>query len=99
MRCEIKILDERLRAWGFPSRGSKLAAGIDLFACLDDTLCLRVGAAPAKVSAGFALLIGDARWAAMIYPRSGQAHSRGLILANSVGVVDADYQGELFLSL
>ncbi len=99
MRCEIKILDDRLRAWGFPSRGSKLSAGIDVFACINGPLSLPIGAPPSKVSAGFALLIADARWAAMIYARSGQAHNRGLVLANSVGVVDADYQGEIFLSL
>jgi len=99
MQCEIKVLDERLRAWGFPSRGSKLSAGIDLFACTNGKLSLSTGAAPSKVSAGFALLIADPRWAAMIYPRSGQAHNRGLVLTNSVGVVDADYQGEIFLSL
>jgi dUTP pyrophosphatase len=99
MRCEIKILDQRLTAWGFPSRGSKLSAGIDLFACIKSNLSISKDAAPSKVSAGFAILIADPRWAAMIYPRSGQAHNRGLVLANSVGIVDADYQGEIFLSL
>jgi dUTP pyrophosphatase len=99
MRCEIKILDERLRAWGFPGRGSKISAGVDLFACLNSRLRLRLGAEPVKVSAGFALLINDTHWAAMIYPRSGQAHERGLVLSNAVGVVDPDYQGEIFLSL
>lgn len=48
--------------------------------------------------AGFALSIGDADWAALVYPRSGLGHKRGLVLGNTVGVIDADYQGQLFIS-
>jgi dUTP pyrophosphatase len=50
------------------------------------------------VPAGFALHIDDPDWAAMIYPRSGAGHRRGLVLGNAVGVVDADYQGPVLIS-
>jgi dUTP pyrophosphatase len=95
---ELKLLDPRLTGWGFPHWGSALAAGLDLHACLAETLVLEPQAPSVLVPAGFALSIGDGDWAALVYPRSGAGHKRGLVLGNSVGVVDADYQGELFMS-
>lgn len=95
---DLRILDPRLAGWGFPSRGSALAAGIDLHACLAEPLVLPPGGAPVLVPAGFALRVGDPSFCAVIVPRSGLGH-RGLILGNGIGVVDADYDGEVRLSL
>ena len=97
MRVEIRILDGRLPGWGFPHRGSALAAGIDLHACLPATLVLSPGGPAVLVPAGFALRIGDPGWCGLVAPRSGLGH-RGLVLGNAVGIVDADYTGEVLVS-
>ncbi|MGX7709338.1 dUTP diphosphatase [Methylobacterium sp. Gmos1] len=94
----IRILDPRLSDWGFPRWGSALAAGLDLHACLDAPLSLEPQAPPALIPAGFALAIGDSDWCAMVYPRSGLGHRDGLVLGNTVGVIDADYEGPLMIS-
>jgi dUTP pyrophosphatase len=98
MEVELLVIDPRLTEWGFPHYGSAQAAGLDLFACLRERLVLAPQAAALLIPAGFALRIGDPDWAAMIYPRSGQGHKRGLVLGNSVGVVDPDYQGQVMIS-
>ena len=95
---ELRILDPRLAGWGFPYRGSAYAAGIDLFACLEESLTLEPQAPAVLIPAGFAIRIDDPEWAALIYPRSGQGHRRGLVLGNTVGVIDADYEGQIFIS-
>lgn len=98
MDIQLKILDLRLGDWGFPRWGSDLAAGLDLHAAIDVPLALLPQAPAVLVPAGFALSIGDGDWAALVYPRSGQGHKRGLVLGNAVGVIDADYQGQIFVS-
>jgi len=95
---QLKLLDPRLTGWGFPHWGSDLAAGLDLHACIEDPLILSPQAPAALVPSGFALSIGDGDWAALIYPRSGLGHKRGLVMGNAVGVIDADYQGQIFIS-
>lgn len=97
LEIEVKILDPRLAGWGFPAWGSDLAAGLDLHACLDAPLVLPPGAAPALVSAGLAIRIGEPGWCGLVVPRSGLGH-RGLVLGNAVGVIDADYEGAIFVS-
>lgn len=98
LAIELKILDPRLAGWGFPMRGSALAAGLDLFACLEAPLVLAPQAPPQLISAGFALRIGSPEWCALVLPRSGLGHKRGLVLGNSVGLIDADYEGPCFVS-
>jgi dUTP pyrophosphatase len=98
VKVELKILDPRLRGWGFPSRGSRLAAGLDLHACLDGPLFLEPQAPAVLISAGVAFRIGDPEWCAFILPRSGLGHNRGLVLGNAVGVIDADYEGPCLIS-
>jgi dUTP pyrophosphatase len=95
---ELLVLDPRLFDWGFPHWGSPHAAGLDLFACLKDKLVLSPQAPAVLIPAGFAMRIGNPEWAGMIYPRSGQGHKRGLVLGNAVGVVDADYEGQVMVS-
>lgn len=98
MKVELKILDPRLRDWGFPSRGSPLAAGLDLHACIHAPLVLRPQAPPILISTGIAFRIGNAEWCALLVPRSGLGHTRGLVLGNTVGVIDADYEGPCLIS-
>jgi dUTP pyrophosphatase len=98
VKVELKILDPRLPGWGFPSRGSRLAAGLDLHACLDGPLVLQPQAPAALISAGIAFRIGDPGWCALVLPRSGLGHKRGLVLGNTVGVIDADYEGPCLIS-
>jgi dUTP pyrophosphatase len=98
MKIELKILDPRLRGWGFPSRGSPLAAGLDLHACIDAPLVLQPQAPAILISTGIAFRIGNAEWCALLMPRSGLGHKRGLVLGNTVGVIDADYEGPCLIS-
>lgn len=98
MRIELQILDPRLAGWGFPSRGSSLAAGLDLHACIDGPLILEPQAPPALISAGIAFRIGDPEWCALVLPRSGLGHREGLVLGNTAGLIDADYEGPCLIS-
>ena len=98
MKVELKVLDARLPGWGFPSRGSQLAAGLDLHACLDAPLVLQPQKPATLISAGIAFRIGDPEWCALVLPRSGLGHKRGLVLGNTVGVIDADYEGPCLIS-
>ncbi|ACA19363.1 deoxyuridine 5'-triphosphate nucleotidohydrolase Dut [Methylobacterium sp. 4-46] len=99
LAVEIRLLDPRLSGWGFPRWGSAQAAGLDLHACLDAPLTLAPQAAPVLVPAGFAVAIRDPGWCGLVCPRSGLGHREGLVLGNTVGVIDADYEGPLMLSL
>lgn len=95
---QIQLLDSRLGSeWPLPTYATDGSAGIDLRACLDTTLTLGPGEAE-LVAAGFAVYIGDTDYAAVILPRSGVGHRRGLVLGNLVGLIDADYQGPIYIS-
>jgi len=98
VKVELKILDQRLPGWGFPSRGSSLAAGLDLHACIEHPLLLKPLAPAVMISAGIAFWIGDPDWCALVLPRSGLGHKEGLVLGNAVGVIDADYEGPCLIS-
>ena len=99
MKIELKILDSRLAGWGFPRRGSKLAAGLDLHACLDGPLVLQPQSPAILISAGIAFRIGDPEWCGLVLPRSGLGHKHGIVLGNLVGLIDSDYQGPVMASL
>ncbi len=96
---ELKILDARVRAWGLPRYQSEMAAAVDLFACVDESLVLMPQSAAQFVPAGIAIHIGDPNVAAIIVPRSGLGHMKGLVLGNLVGVLDADYTGPVMISV
>lgn len=96
---ELRILDDRIRGWGLPGYGSAAAAGIDLFACVTETLVIEPQTPAQLVPAGIAVHIGDPHIAALIVPRSGLGHRRGLVMGNLVGVIDADYLGPLLISV
>lgn len=95
---ELKVLDPRLHAWGLPRQRSAQAAAVDLHACLDGPLTLRPGDPAALIPAGFALHINDPHIAAVILPRSGAGHERGLVLGNLAGLVDPDFTGPVRIS-
>ena len=95
---ELKVLDARLRDWGLPRYQSDMAAAIDLHACIDAPLALEAGAAPVLVSAGFAVHMAQSGMAAMVLPRSGLGHRKGLVLGNLVGLIDPDYMGPILVS-
>ena len=98
MKVELKVLDPRLPGWGFPSWGSSLAAGLDLHACIDRPLVIEPQMPAVLISAGIAIRIGDLDWCAFLLPRSGLGHKEGLVLGNTIGVIDADYEGPCLIS-
>lgn len=100
MRCRIalKRLDLRLgRDWPLPDYATAGSAAMDLRAMLDEPLTLAPGRAE-RISSGLAIHIADPALCAMILPRSGLGHERGLVLGNGVGLIDSDYQGPLLIS-
>lgn len=96
-KLEVRILDERIRAM-LPQYATAGAAGLDLRACIDAPLNLQPGDSR-LVSSGIAIHVGDARYAAMVLPRSGLGANSGIVLGNLVGLIDSDYQGPLMVSL
>lgn len=98
-RVEIKILDDRLRGGKLPCFQTDMAAAVDLIACIDKTAFLEPMAPAIHISVGFALHIGDPHIAALVLPRSGHGHRKGLVLGNTVGLCDPDYQGPILLSV
>ena len=94
----IKILDDRLGSiWPLPAYATDEAAGMDLRACMAQSLDIQPGQAE-LIPAGFAMHINNYHVAAMILPRSGLGHKQGLVLGNLVGLIDSDYQGPLMIS-
>jgi len=94
---DLRILDDRLND-NLPAYATPGAAGLDLRACLAAPLDLPPGATT-LVPTGMALHIADAGLAAMILPRSGLGHKQGIVLGNLVGLIDSDYQGQIFVSV
>jgi len=94
---DIKLLDPRLRD-NLPAYGTAGAAGLDLRACIEASLMLQPGQTE-LIPTGMAIHIGDPGYAAMILPRSGLGHKHGIVLGNLVGLIDSDYQGQIFVSL
>lgn len=93
---DVKILDSRIRD-ALPSYATTGSAGLDLRACLDQTLVLEPGQSE-LIPTGLAIHIADPNYAAMILPRSGLGHKHGIVLGNLVGLIDSDYQGPLMVS-
>jgi len=93
LQVDVQIVDRRLLDWGFPRYGSELAAGLDLFACIDEPVLLKPQQAPQLISTGIRLNIGSRDRFAVIVPRSGLGHSKGLVLGKTIGIIDGDYQG------
>ena len=95
-RIDVKILDERLRGQ-LPQYATPGSAGLDLRACLEAPLTLAPGHT-ALIPSGIAIHLSDPGLAAVILPRSGLGHKHGIVLGNLVGLIDSDYQGQIFVS-
>jgi len=95
---QLKILDKRIgEIFPLPAYATGASAGLDLLACLEAPLELSPNEVK-LIPTGVALYIEDPYLAAMILPRSGLGHKNGIVLGNLVGLIDADYQGELKIS-
>lgn len=97
MKIDLKILDERVRD-NLPKTATAGSAGVDLRALVDETVVINPGDTY-LVKTGLAIHIGDPSYAALILPRSGLGHKKGIVLGNLVGLIDSDYQGELMVSV
>lgn len=96
MIVDVKILDARLKAL-LPEYATPGAAGLDLRACIDRAMAIEPGEAQ-LVPSGLAVHLKDPGYAALVLPRSGLGHKHGLVLGNLVGLIDSDYQGQIFVS-
>jgi len=95
---QVKTLDPRIgNEFPLPEYATPGSAGLDLRACLDAPLTLEPGQTE-LIPTGLAIHIEDPNLCAMILPRSGLGHKHGIVLGNLVGLIDSDYQGQLFVS-
>jgi len=95
---QYKILDPRIGTTiPLPAYASDGSAGLDLRACVNAPLTLNPGSTE-LIPTGLSIYIEDPRYAGIILPRSGLGHKHGIVLGNLVGLIDSDYQGQLFVS-
>ena len=95
-KIDVKILDARMRDQ-LPHYATSGSAGLDLRACIDAPITLAPGQTE-LVPTGIAIHLDDPGLAAVIVPRSGLGHKHGIVLGNLVGLIDSDYQGQIFVS-
>lgn len=99
LNIQCKILDQEFYAeFGMPSYGTEYSAGLDLRANLETPELTLAPGETKLIRTGLSLFINNKKYAGFIYPRSGLGHKQGLVLGNLVGVIDADYQGEIMIS-
>jgi dUTP pyrophosphatase len=97
-QIDVKILDKRIGAdYPLPNYATPGSAGMDLRACCDAPLTLAPGQTE-LIPTGIAIHLGDPGLAATILPRSGLGHKHGIVLGNLVGLIDSDYQGQIYVS-
>ena len=97
-KIQLKILDSRIGGeFPIPHYATEGSAGIDLRACVDGDVELAAGDTY-LVPTGMAIYVEDPNYAAILLPRSGLGHKLGIVLGNLVGLIDSDYQGQLFVS-
>jgi dUTP pyrophosphatase len=95
---ELKILDPRVGdSIPLPHYATEGSAGLDMRACTDDAITVEPGET-VLVPTGIAIHVADAALAAVLLPRSGLGHKHGLVLGNLTGLIDSDYQGQVFIS-
>ena len=95
---KLKIIDQRLgQEIALPVHATDGSAGMDLRACVEQDTVIQAGDT-ILIPTGFAMHISDPGLAAMILPRSGLGHKHGLVLGNLVGLIDSDYQGQVYVS-
>ena len=97
-KIQLKILDRRLgEEFPLPHYATDGSAGMDMRACVDDPLEIAPGETQ-LIPTGLAIHVEDAGLAAVLLPRSGLGHKHGIVLGNLVGLIDSDYQGQVFVS-
>lgn len=96
IKIDIKILDARLKNQ-LPAYATSGSAGLDLRACIEQIMIIEPGGAN-LIPTGIAIHLADPGLAAMVLPRSGLGHKHGIVLGNLVGLIDSDYQGQIFVS-
>ena len=96
MKIDVKIIDPRLSD-NLPAYATPGSAGLDLRACMSESLTLAPNAWQ-LIPTGIAIYLEDPGFAALILPRSGLGHKHGIVLGNLVGLIDSDYQGQLMVS-
>lgn len=96
MQIDLKVLDARMAEY-LPRYATPGSAGLDLRALLDEPVTIAPGETR-LVRTGLAIYIANPGFAALILPRSGLGHKKGIVLGNLVGLIDSDYQGELMIS-
>lgn len=95
---ELKILDPRIgESIPLPHYATGGSAGMDMRACIDDAISVAPGET-VLVPTGLAIHVADPSLAAVLLPRSGLGHKHGLVLGNLTGLIDSDYQGQVFIS-
>lgn len=98
---QVKIVNPKIGQdpkFPLPTRATDGSAGIDLRACIDTPITIRSGTTH-LIGTGLSIYISDPNYAGLILPRSGLGHKHGIVLGNLVGLIDADYQGELMVSI
>ena len=97
-KIQLKILDQRLGGeFPLPHYATDGSAGMDMRACVDGPLEIAPGETQ-LIPTGLAIHVEDAGLAAVLLPRSGLGHKHGIVLGNLVGLIDSDYQGQVFVS-
>jgi dUTP pyrophosphatase len=97
-RIQLKLIDDRLgKDFPLPEYATPGSAGLDIRACLDAPLVLNPGDS-SLIPSGFAIHVEDNQLAAVLLPRSGLGHKHGIVLGNLVGLIDSDYQGQVYVS-
>lgn len=100
-QVQVKILNPKIGnddKFPLPQRATDGSAGIDLRACIDEPIIIKAGESQ-LIGTGLAIYIQDPDYVGFIMPRSGLGHKHGIVLGNLTGVIDADYQGELMVSI
>jgi dUTP pyrophosphatase len=95
---ELRILDDRLREWGLPRYQTDFSAGMDLHACISESLTLHPQAPAVLIPSGIAIFMNSPDMVAFLLARSGLGHKKGLVLGQAVGTIDADYADQIFIS-
>ena len=100
-QVQVKILNPKIGnddKFPLPHRATDGSAGIDLRACIDEPIIIKASESQ-LIGTGLAIYIQDPDYVGLIMPRSGLGHKHGIVLGNLTGVIDADYQGELMVSI
>ena len=97
-KLQVRVLDPRIgREYPLPQYATTGSAGVDLRACINAPLEMKPGDTQ-LIPSGIAIHLADPGYAAIVLPRSGLGHKHGIVLGNLVGLIDSDYQGQIFVS-